>query len=234
MIQTRLCKAGCSVAAAVAMLSQGSLLRAQSTAANADWETLIRVPLTEGLKPTYSIFRVSLPPAPETQPGPGAGHTHEGPVFVYVVKGTMESQIDPDPPRTYSAGEFFSETPGRIHRMLRNYSKTEPAGVLTFQTGYTGTATPSVRESLAKVADQEVSLLRLILPAGTSANIPPNTNNDAVAVIDGTIDTDQRVGHRAGDIFVRQAGSRLVVTATGNTPARLLLYHVTAKPEQKK
>jgi quercetin dioxygenase-like cupin family protein len=64
--------------------------------------------------------------------GNGA-HSHGGPVFIYVLKGAVESQVEPNEPEVYRAGGFFHELPGQIHRLFRNFSKTEPAELLTFQ-----------------------------------------------------------------------------------------------------
>jgi hypothetical protein len=40
--------------------------------------------------------------------GVGA-HQHPGPIFAYILKGEIESQVDPDPPRIYRAGDVFYE-----------------------------------------------------------------------------------------------------------------------------
>ena len=40
--------------------------------------------------------------------------------------------MDPEQPKTYSAGDFFYEPAMHVHRQLRNLSKTETAKVLVF------------------------------------------------------------------------------------------------------
>jgi len=68
---------------------------------------------------------------------PGA-HQHPGPVFAYIAKGEIENQVDPDPPKTYRAGDVFYEPPMHAHRVFRNLSQTEPAEVLIFQVAEKG------------------------------------------------------------------------------------------------
>jgi quercetin dioxygenase-like cupin family protein len=71
----------------------------------------------------------------ELERGPGgasAPHRHPGPVFVYVLDGEMESQLDGQPLKTYRQGEMFYEPPGGVHRVSRNPSKTRPNRFLAF------------------------------------------------------------------------------------------------------
>jgi quercetin dioxygenase-like cupin family protein len=66
---------------------------------------------------------------------PGAGsepHRHPGPVFGYILEGAIVSQVEPEPPVTYRAGEAFYEPPMHVHRISRNASKTHPAKLLAF------------------------------------------------------------------------------------------------------
>jgi len=62
-----------------------------------------------------------------------APHKHPGPVFAYILEGKIENQVDPEPPKTYSAGDVFYEPALHVHRSLRNLSDTETARVLVFQ-----------------------------------------------------------------------------------------------------
>lgn len=70
---------------------------------------------------------VDYPPGVASSP-----HTHAKSAFIYayVVSGAIESQVDDGPIRVYHAGESFHETPGAIHAVSRNASKTEPAKLL--------------------------------------------------------------------------------------------------------
>jgi quercetin dioxygenase-like cupin family protein len=54
-------------------------------------------------------------------------------VFVYVLKGEIESQVDRDPPKVYRTGDVFYEAPQHTHRLFKNLSKTESAELLIFQ-----------------------------------------------------------------------------------------------------
>jgi quercetin dioxygenase-like cupin family protein len=90
---------------------------------------LVQLPLDDAPGRNARLNALKLDPA---WVGNGA-HSHGGPVFIYVLKGAVESQVEPNKPEVYSAGEFFHELPGQIHRLFRNFSKTEPAELLTFQ-----------------------------------------------------------------------------------------------------
>ena len=66
---------------------------------------------------------------------PGGGsppHHHAGSAFIYayVLSGTIESQVEGEPPKVYKAGASFYELPGAHHLYSRNPSKTEPASLL--------------------------------------------------------------------------------------------------------
>ena len=59
-------------------------------------------------------------------------HTHAKSAFiyVYVLAGEIESQVNDGPKRVYHASESFYETPGSSHPISRNASKTELAKLL--------------------------------------------------------------------------------------------------------
>jgi quercetin dioxygenase-like cupin family protein len=59
-------------------------------------------------------------------------HKHSGPVFAYVLEGRVENQVEPEEPKTYSAGDFWYEPAMHVHRMFTNLSDTEQARVLVF------------------------------------------------------------------------------------------------------
>jgi quercetin dioxygenase-like cupin family protein len=75
-----------------------------------------------------------------TAPGAAvtATHQHPGPVFAFVLKGEIESQVDHDAPKVYRAGDAFYEPHKRAHRLLRNLSKTEQAELLVFEVAEKG------------------------------------------------------------------------------------------------
>jgi len=64
--------------------------------------------------------------------GQSAAHFHPKSAFVYayVVSGVIVSAINGEKPRTYHAGESWSEAPGVLHRVSRNGSRTRPARLL--------------------------------------------------------------------------------------------------------
>ena len=47
-----------------------------------------------------------------------------------MLSGTIESQVEGEPPNVYKAGDSFYEPPGAHHLYSRNPSKTEPASLL--------------------------------------------------------------------------------------------------------
>jgi quercetin dioxygenase-like cupin family protein len=59
-------------------------------------------------------------------------HRHAGSAFImaYVVSGSIVSQVEGQPERTYKAGETWYEDPGAHHVVSRNASATEPAKLL--------------------------------------------------------------------------------------------------------
>jgi quercetin dioxygenase-like cupin family protein len=61
---------------------------------------------------------------------PSHAHAKSAFIFAYVLSGEIESQVNDEPKRVYRAGESWYETPGSIHRVSRNASKTEPAKLL--------------------------------------------------------------------------------------------------------
>jgi quercetin dioxygenase-like cupin family protein len=74
------------------------------------------------------ILVLTIPPKLVSTP-----HRHPGPVFAYILEGQIENQVDPDPPKTYNAGDVFYEPTMHVHRSLRNLSDTQAAKILVFQ-----------------------------------------------------------------------------------------------------
>ncbi|MBB5551005.1 cupin domain-containing protein [Rhizobium lentis] len=64
--------------------------------------------------------------------GMSPGHTHPKSAFIYatVLEGSIKSQVNDGPVKTYKAGESFPEFPGDHHSVSANGSKTEPAKLL--------------------------------------------------------------------------------------------------------
>ena len=61
-----------------------------------------------------------------------AAHRHPGHVFVYVLEGTVEMQVEGGELHTLKPGDTFYENPKDTHPVGRNVSKTEPAKLLVF------------------------------------------------------------------------------------------------------
>ena len=228
-------------------------LVSQSGAERPEWETLAQAPLPEGVEPILSINSLTLPAEPV--PRIAQPHTHSGPVVAYIVKGEIENQIEPDPPAIHKPGGFFLEPPMHVHKMLRNLSTTEPATLIICQVGRT-----RVPESLLKplqetpvkllqsqhqwqvplrtTVNQELRVLRLVLPAGVRADSRAHTGPGVVYVLEGTIRTSATSvpiqTHGAGDVFldpVYRAGLAFRNASTSE-PAKLLLFQVSEKAGQ--
>lgn len=91
---------------------------------------LLQEPLAELTRWEVSVIKITTAPGVTAVSAPG--HQHPGPVFAYLLKGEIESQVDPDPPVVYRAGDVFYEPPMHPHRLYRNMSKIEPAELLIF------------------------------------------------------------------------------------------------------
>jgi quercetin dioxygenase-like cupin family protein len=212
-------------------------LEAQSGAGKPVWETLMQKPLPEDSEPKVSVFSIPVGPAPPEPRPLGAGHTHAGPVFAYILQGEIENQVEPDPPEVYKSGGFFYEAPGHVHRFLHNLSKNEPAELIVFQAGDTGQAAPAIKlllqEGLPTTADQELSLFRLTLPAGARSEARMHSGPGFVYVLEGKIEspTGEPKVYGAGDLFLEPAGQAGLTyrNASDKETAKLLLYQVSKK-----
>lgn len=87
------------------------------------------------------LLNVPLPPLPADQevlvleinldPGQSsAPHRHSAHVFVYVLEGQVQMQVEGGELVTLSPGEMFYENPDDVHVVSRNASDTEPARFL--------------------------------------------------------------------------------------------------------
>ena len=57
-------------------------------------------------------------------------HHHEADLYVYVLEGTIRSQLGGQPVMTYTKGQSFFEPDGSTHLFAENASLTEPAKIL--------------------------------------------------------------------------------------------------------
>lgn len=94
---------------------------------------LMTEPLAEMPDPEVTMLTLTLAPGATSHP-----HRHTGPVFAYILEGSIENQVDPEPAKTYKRGDFFYEPPMHVHRQLKNLSATGPAKILVVQIGEKG------------------------------------------------------------------------------------------------
>jgi quercetin dioxygenase-like cupin family protein len=80
------------------------------------------VPGKEGM-----IETVDFAPGEVSQP-----HRHNSDVFVYVLEGSIITQVKGGSLQTVQAGDVFYESPTDIHSVSRNASETKPAKLLVF------------------------------------------------------------------------------------------------------
>src|SRR3954470_11407729 len=80
------------------------------------------VPGKEGM-----VEIVEFAPGEVSQP-----HRHNADLFVYVLEGTVITQVKGGNSETVHAGGVFCESPTDVHIVSRNASKTQPAKLLVF------------------------------------------------------------------------------------------------------
>ncbi len=59
-------------------------------------------------------------------------HRHNADLFVYVLEGSVVTQVQGSAAQTIGAGGVFFESPTDIHSVSRNASDTQPAKLLVF------------------------------------------------------------------------------------------------------
>lgn len=86
---------------------------------------------------TFTSEVVDFPPSARAVP-----HRHgKAFVYAYVIEGTVRSQLDNEPVRTYRTGEQWVEPPNSYHALTENASSTEPAKLLAVIVSNTGEPT---------------------------------------------------------------------------------------------
>src|SRR6185369_4027732 len=80
------------------------------------------VPGKEGM-----VEVVDFAPGEVSQP-----HRHNADLFVYVLEGTIVTQVEGEAPKNLRAGDVFYESPTDVHVVSRNASATKPAKLLVF------------------------------------------------------------------------------------------------------
>ena len=94
---------------------------------------LLDVPGKEGMVET-----VDFAPGEASEP-----HRHNADLFVYVLQGSIITQVKGGSLQTLHAGDVFYESPTDVHIVSRNASETQPAKLLVFYVKKKG-APPSV------------------------------------------------------------------------------------------
>lgn len=104
-----------------------ALLVAFANQGHANVEQLRQQPLPELDGKEVEMFTVSYGPGESSPP-----HRHNAHVFVYVLEGQLEMQVDGGEAVQLKPGDSFYETPDDVHRVSRNTSETEGAKFLVF------------------------------------------------------------------------------------------------------
>jgi quercetin dioxygenase-like cupin family protein len=91
-----------------------------------------KLPNVKGKSFTAAV--VSFPPGARALP-----HRHgKAFVFAYVLQGTIRSQVQGHPAKTYHKGDSWTEAPGAHHLVTTNTSTTRPAKLLVTFVAPTG------------------------------------------------------------------------------------------------
>lgn len=119
----------------LATMMTGALdARAGSTSTGITLTPVTSQALPDDSKTTLTTVVVNM--APEAKTG---SHRHGGMVFVYVLEGTVRSQLDSGEIIEYRPGQSWSEPPGTVHSFMENPSSTVPARLLATLITPTGT-----------------------------------------------------------------------------------------------
>lgn len=110
---------------ATAALSLGSDSDTAEAADAVKVTELQRHPLAGSNGQQVVMVEVNVPPGGSSPP-----HRHSGPVFGYVLEGSIVFCLDDGPERTYHAGDVFHEEFGQLHAVSRNPSRKKRARLL--------------------------------------------------------------------------------------------------------
>jgi quercetin dioxygenase-like cupin family protein len=118
-------------------LGAGALSEAEAQKKGAGGPPTVKERMQKALAgvPGKQITMVTVEYAPGGSSGP---HTHSGPVFGYVLAGTVVFRLDDGPETILREGDVFYEAPGQVHQTSRNASQTRPARLLAIIVGEEG------------------------------------------------------------------------------------------------
>lgn len=113
---------------AASLFGLATRAHAQSLPASAGTvHVLMTQPLADQPGTDITVLTVDYPPSGSTPP-----HEHPGHTYAYVLKGAVVSQLDDQPPQTYTTGQMWSEAPHQHHMVSKNASATAQAKLLVF------------------------------------------------------------------------------------------------------
>ncbi len=115
---------------AAVFLSTGEMSGAVDAHADGNSRGVTHSPVASQVLPddpaqTLTAVVVNLAPEAKT-----ASHRHAGIVFVYVLEGTVRSQLNSGEIIEYRTGQSWSEPPGTVHSFMENPSRTKPSRLL--------------------------------------------------------------------------------------------------------
>lgn len=132
-----------AVLCAAAILRQepadATLMQAAGTRPTAHTISSDALPHVAGKRITTMV--VEFPPGGFSPP-----HHHSGSVTVYVLGGTIRSQLAGGPAIVYTEGQTFFEPPGIVHLLAENVSATETARILAVFVADEGTTLTTYHE----------------------------------------------------------------------------------------
>lgn len=119
----------CAVSAAARPgVSSGRTLGTQSDSKERAHTVLsTQLPRMKGDHLQATLVEVNYGPGESSPP-----HSHPCPVVVYVVSGSVRSQVKGRPEATYKAGDSFYEPPNGVHLVSANASQTAAARLVAF------------------------------------------------------------------------------------------------------
>lgn len=109
------------------LLSAAILTAPASVAHGQTASTIFEADLPNVPGKTMTNVIVDYPPGASSRPH---RHAESGFLFVYVLSGTVRSQVDGGPVELFEAGSFWTERPGAHHTVSENASDSEPARLL--------------------------------------------------------------------------------------------------------
>lgn len=201
------------------------------------WEPLLRAPLPSDAISRLIALKLSVGPAATRADSAGPGRQHDAPVMAYLLKGRIETRMEPGPLRVYERDGFFYEAPGQVDKTLRNLSRIRPAEILIFTVDNAGKeSAPLIEAPLTTTVDQEISLIRLTLGPGATAAAPPHSDAALVYVLAGNIETTSAAStsesHAAGSLFVERPheGTLQFRNKSKFEVATILVFAATTRP----